>query len=96
MCVTESRTELGNYSIDLNNKVELIKPFGTVVILETSISQPSITSLLNRFLGIINSGGATYLAANKYTTKVMWKFASAHFEHTLIETFYTNTLQEFL
>ena len=64
-----------------------------VVMLETSISQPSITSLLNCFPGIIYSGGATYLASETYTTKVMWKFASAHFEHTLIETFNTTTLQ---
>ena len=64
-----------------------------VVMLETSISQPSITSLLNCFPGIIYSGGATYLASETYTTKVMWKFASAQFEHTLIDTFNTTTLQ---
>ena len=74
-----------------------MKPFGAVfVMLEPSRWQYLITSLLNLLSGIINSDGATYLAAETYTTKVIWKFASANFDHTLINHFDTTTLQDFL
>ena len=70
--MTESGTELANKSIQIKNKVELMKPFGAVfVMLEPSRWQYLITSLLNLLSGIINSDGATYLAAETYTTKVI-------------------------
>ena len=62
---TSSVKELANNSSQRKNKIELIKPFSAAVMLALETSQ------FNRFPGKRNSGGATDLAAEIHTTKVM-------------------------